>query len=241
MPRRALVIGCNYAGSSCELRGCHCDANAIAEHLTKLQYEVVLLLDDETHIKPTREHMIAELHKLATWTHVVRGGEVFIHYSGHGSQTVDLSGDETDGLDEVLVPCDFNKPGSGLISDDWLWQMLSSMNRDCRIFALFDCCHSGSAMDIPSKHSSGGPTVFLMSGCKDSQTSADAFAVDGVREWSGALTSALLHCLHNEDAAVCNNADLLLTAVRKFVSKGGFDQIPQLTRTCDSADIDFFF
>ena len=44
------------------------------------------------------------------------GDSLFFHYSGHGSQVKDKDGDEIDGLDETILPVDFQK--SGMIIDD---------------------------------------------------------------------------------------------------------------------------
>merc|ERR1719399_2698320 len=44
------------------------------------------------------------------------GDELFFHYSGHGGQQADTDGDERDGKDEALIPCDFRQ--AGLIPDD---------------------------------------------------------------------------------------------------------------------------
>ena len=35
------------------------------------------------------------------------GDSLLFQFSGHGSQVPDYSGDETDGLNETLCPCDF--------------------------------------------------------------------------------------------------------------------------------------
>jgi hypothetical protein len=45
------------------------------------------------------------------------GDSLFFHYSGHGSQVVDHSGDEEDGLDETICPVDFKSAGQ-IIDDE---------------------------------------------------------------------------------------------------------------------------
>ena len=48
---------------------------------------------------------------------------LFFHYSGHGSQVKDKSGDEDDNQDEVIIPLDFES--AGVISDDVLKALIS--------------------------------------------------------------------------------------------------------------------
>ena len=46
------------------------------------------------------------------------GDALFLHYSGHGSQVEDVSGDEESGFDQTMVPADYQH--SGQIIDDWI-------------------------------------------------------------------------------------------------------------------------
>ncbi len=77
---------------------------------------------------------------------------------------------------------------SGLIIDDTLSLMLQQYLRPgATLRCLFDCCHSGSALDLDNikftKHGADGtahfsgddctPSVMLLSACTDAQTSAD--------------------------------------------------------------------
>ena len=48
---------------------------------------------------------------------------LFLYFSGHGGQTVDLDGDEVDGQDEFICPVDFKT--AGVIVDDELKTLLS--------------------------------------------------------------------------------------------------------------------
>jgi len=69
----------------------------------------------------------------------------FFHYSGHGGQTKDLNGDEADGYDEVIYPVDFKRAGH--IVDDYMHDiMVKPLPHGCRLTAIFDSCHSGSAL-----------------------------------------------------------------------------------------------
>merc|ERR1719240_1639271 len=91
------------------------------------------------------------------------GDEMFLHYSGHGGQQKDTSGDEKDGKDETVIPYDFQT--HGMITDDDLHAALvSRLPKGCRMWCILDCCHSGSALDLPYKVQLGqdGSTMNLM-------------------------------------------------------------------------------
>lgn len=53
---------------------------------------------------PTRRNMLDGMRKLVRGAQA--GDSLFFHFSGHGGQMVDRSGDEDDGYDETLVPMD---------------------------------------------------------------------------------------------------------------------------------------
>ena len=63
-----------------------------------------------------------------------------------------------------------------------------------------------------------------LSGCMDSQTSADAYNVRGRREFSGAMTSCLLMAMHKSPKAFEVFED-----VKKYLRGKRFTQIPRLT------------
>ena len=66
-----------------------------------------VLLDDGEHEEPTRENMMAAIQSLVAGA--ADGDSLFFHFSGHGTQQRDTSGDEADGMDEALVPLDYQQ------------------------------------------------------------------------------------------------------------------------------------
>jgi len=76
---------------------------------------------------------------------------LFFHYSGHGGQTEDLDGDEEDGYDETIYPVDFKQAGQ-IIDDELHWVLVRPLPPGCRLTAIMDCCHSGSALDLPYEY-----------------------------------------------------------------------------------------
>lgn len=76
-------------------------------------------------------------------------------FTGHGGQTKDLDGDEEDGYDEVIYPVDFRQ--NGHITDDEMHRiMVRQLQGGVRLTAIFDSCHSGTALDLPYIYSTQG-------------------------------------------------------------------------------------
>ena len=83
-----------------------------------------------------------------------QGDNVFIHFSCHGQQVVDLDGDEEDGYDEAIIPYDANKDykkgvyeGENHLIDDELNRYLTSIRKKIgqsgTLLVVIDACHSG--------------------------------------------------------------------------------------------------
>lgn len=104
---------------------------------------------------------------------------LFIHYSGHGFQTIDRDGDEVDGMDELICT------NNGSVSDDEIFdRLVKPLPSTCTLFSLWDCCHAGG-MDLPFVFDSDGRkkvatkrvdkiincTAWSLSGCSENQCS----------------------------------------------------------------------
>lgn len=75
--------------------------------------------------------------------------------TGHGGQTPDTDGDEDDGYDEVIYPVDFRVAGH-IVDDEMHRILVQSLPPGVRLTAIFDSCHSGSALDLPYIYSTQG-------------------------------------------------------------------------------------
>lgn len=146
MVKRGLLIGCNYPGSNAELAGCVRDVHGWYEILTDFYgfepENIKLLIDtDDEYEQPTGKNIKSNLKKL-----VAESGEgdvLFLHFSGHGVQVPDDDiGEEADGMDEALCPCDFN-----FIIDDDMREIITPLNPGCKFTFVSDCCHSGGMLD----------------------------------------------------------------------------------------------
>ena len=76
------------------------------------------------------------------------GDAVFCHYSGHGGKLRDDDGDEADGYDETLVPVDYDTAGQ-IRDDDLFSKLIAPLPAGVVMTCLFDCCHSGTVLDLP--------------------------------------------------------------------------------------------
>jgi hypothetical protein len=143
---RALLIGINYTGQQGELRGCHADVNNMNSFIvTKGFSDIKILKDVPGEEPPTRANVLAAMRWLVA--DAKENSSLFLHFSGHGSHQKDKDGDEKDGNDETICPVDYAT--AGMIVDDELHDILvKPLPKGCKLVAVFDCCHSGSGMDL---------------------------------------------------------------------------------------------
>lgn len=153
--RFCLVICNSYHGTSYDLGDPAINDGLLAyERFTKLGYETKVYYDIKKaeFIKVFRHFLSQEY------------DSVVMYYTGHGSYRYDLSGDEADHRDEMLVFKDGN------VSDDDLQKIIA--RRRCKTLLLFaDCCHSGTIFDIsPLGYQLGG--IATISACADNEQAA---------------------------------------------------------------------
>ncbi len=181
--RKALLIGINYFGTESQLRGCINDvtnvSNFLVERYNYRWEDMVILTDDQQDpIKqPTKMNIVRAMSWLVA--DAQPNDALFMHYSGktaarahvlspsggprctdpphtgHGGQTEDLDGDEEDGYDEVIYPVDYKQAGH-LVDDEIHDRVVRPLQPGVRLTAIFDSCHSGTAMDLPYVYSTKG-------------------------------------------------------------------------------------
>ncbi|GFZ46467.1 LOW QUALITY PROTEIN: cysteine endopeptidase [Saitozyma sp. JCM 24511] len=147
--RKALLVGINYYGSQNQLGGCINDAHNVERFICeRFGYDtsdIVSLTDDAQDPRqiPTRENIMRAMQWLVSGAQ--KDDALFFHYSGHGTQTQDLDGDEDDGFDEdryAHLGAIAEPPRSHTL-------LVKPLPPGCRLTAIFDSCHSGSVMDLP--------------------------------------------------------------------------------------------
>ncbi|MDV5149558.1 caspase family protein [Streptomyces sp. SBC-4] len=141
----SLHVGLNevdparYEGWAGTLIACENDAHDMARIARTAGFETTVLLTPDG----TVANVTSVLGEAAA--RLVPGDILLFTYSGHGGQVPDESGtdDEPDDLDETLVLYDRQ------FLDDEVQRTFRAFADDVRIVALFDCCHSGSTIELP--------------------------------------------------------------------------------------------
>lgn len=147
MKRKALLVGINdYAPAGAggpDLRGCVNDVRDMANTLSALGVVPATpgTMQILTDARATRAAIMNGLRWLIAGA--ARGDVLIFHYSGHGSQVVDVSGDEPDGRDETICPHDFAT--AGMILDDDFRTLFAALPAGVNLDIILDSCHSGTA------------------------------------------------------------------------------------------------
>lgn len=238
--KKALLVGINYLNTPYALTGCIDDTTRMKNLLSSNGFNDFKILTDLTSIKPTKANILNEFKNIIV--NAKSGDVLFFYYSGHGSYTYDRNGDETDGRDEMLVSSDLQA-----VLDDELKSILQNhLSREITIIGMFDSCHSGTMLDLKynyldsnnyDKYSENNRVsecqgnVIMISGCTDSQTSAEALIENKAQ---GALTWSFIDCINKTPN--CSWRELL-KSMRDSLKTNGFSQIPQLS-TDSFYDID---
>jgi len=241
--KTAILFGCNYEGTKCELQGCIPDIVRLKKLLESREFKCHCYVDNDTNEKkkPTYYNIIRVLEKSVK--NLGKDDILFVAYSGHGSSIKDRDNDESDGKDECLVPCDYLT--GGMVTDDELRNILSQGVEGSKIFCLFDSCHSGTALDLPfnlediaqkkSKKEVYLPNadVWLLSGCIDAGTSSD---IEVRNERGGALTFSFLATVQHSKTMT-----ELLRNVRDHIKNNNLSkQLAQLSSTRKEDETIFF-
>lgn len=162
---RSLLIGINYVGQQGELSGCHNDVDLVkgfieSQGFPSDQGNMRILKDDGVNESPTRANILSAMNWLTEGAQA--GDSLFMHYSGHGGQETDYSGDEESGLDDTLVPLDYQENGQ-IIDDIIFEELVLVLCPGVHLMCIMDCCHSGTVLDLPyiceGREMSGGYTA----------------------------------------------------------------------------------
>ena len=228
----ALLIGINYTGTNNELYGCINDTNSINSLISNYNFQKISILTDNTVKKPNRINILNEFKNLLINSQP--GDVLLLFYSGHGSYILDKNNNEKTGTDQLIIPCDLN----GIVDDELKNIIQTNLKKNVTLIALFDCCHSGSILDLKYQYmdsldknnftenvneSETNGNVIMISGCSDVQTSSDSYINN---KNQGAMTWAFLEAFKSEKNITWRN---LLIKMRDLLKKSSFSQLPQLT------------
>ncbi len=162
----ALLVGINHYASPTvpDLGGCVNDVAGMADllqsHFGLPSANIVTLLNEQATYDAVKSRFRQHLIESAR-VFVERGQSneqlqpppaLLFHFSGHGSQAPDLTGQEPDGFDETLVCHDSRLPGIYDLKDWELGELLDELAQySDNITVILDCCHAGSGTRSESK------------------------------------------------------------------------------------------
>jgi hypothetical protein len=146
--------------------------------------------------------------------------------------------------------------GGIITDDEIRALLVNRVPRGARLYVILDCCHNGTGCDVrykyedfslllrpPSgrtpaqwltrqkafvsgKYTETAGEVFMISGSRDEQTSADAYINNA---FAGALTYAVFSILRANQAAIRTYSwSALLRDVRHFMRVNRYSQVPQM-------------
>ncbi|GAA0170867.1 hypothetical protein LIER_41037 [Lithospermum erythrorhizon] len=237
--KRAVICGISYKNSRNELKGCVNDAKCMRYLLVnrfKFPQDCILMLTEEEadpYRKPTKQNIRMAMYWLVQGCKA--GDSLVFHFSGHGSQQINYTGDEVDGFDETLCPLDFETEGM-IVDDEINSTLVRPLPRGAKLHAIIDSCHSGTMLDLPFlcrmdrngryvwedhrprsgvwKGSSGGE-VISFSGCDDDQTSADTASLAKVTS-TGAMTFSFIQAIERGHGTTYGS---ILNSIRSNILK----------------------
>ena len=210
----ALILASNYPGTTFQLGGCIVDAERMRNFLVTQRGFPASNITTIYNMSMTKAGILKAFDDMvARSKSIAATGDIpafFLHYSGHGTrvwnsnkrsletftgrQALPPDGfNDSDG-DEALVPQDVRSKGL-LLDDEINDRLVKRLHPSTQLFALTDCCNSGSNLDLSyqglSKVTSIGdqtPSIIHVAGSRDSQLSAEIAS-------GGVATTRLLQVL----------------------------------------------
>ncbi|XP_072973540.1 metacaspase-1-like [Typha angustifolia] len=239
--KRAVICGITYRNTKKELNGCINDAKYmqyLLVHRFKFPESSILMLTEEES-DPCKIPIKSNIMRALRWLmeDCKTGDSLVFHYSGHGSQMRNYTGDEIDGYDETLCPLDFEE--NGMIIDDEINEtIVRPLPQGAKLHAIVDACHSGTVLDLSFlcrmdrdnqyvwedhrprsgtwKGTNGGE-AFCFSGCDDAQTSADTSVLSKVTP-TGVMTYCFIQAIEQGNATTYGS---ILNSMRTTIRNTG--------------------
>ncbi|XP_021905469.1 metacaspase-1-like [Carica papaya] len=150
--KRAVICGVSYKNTRYELKGCINDVKCMKYLLINRfnfpESSIQMLSEEEPELckRPTKQNLRMALYWLVQGCQP--GDSLVFHYSGHGSQQRNYTGDEVDGYDETLCPSDFETQGM-IVDDEINATIVKPLPAGSKLHAIIDACHSGTVLDLP--------------------------------------------------------------------------------------------
>lgn len=246
--KKALLIGIDYVSNpEHSLNGCINDVittrNMLIDAYGYDESDIILMRDDSgDFIQPTKTNILNHLNSLVTSSFGLE--EIWVHYSGHGSQLQTQNSE----LREIIIPSNYEE--EGVIQDAELFLLIQQIVSPCRAIMIFDCCHSGSICDMPwtfeyvntntnkyiITHTNNvvmaNTNIYVFSACRDNQKSADSS--NTMEQAAGAFSNALVECLRESHHNI--TVMDLYKNICCYLLENGYSQSPLLSSSNKTPD-----
>ncbi|KAH9947503.1 peptidase C14, caspase domain-containing protein [Amylocystis lapponica] len=238
--RKALSVGIRYEflkPFDRELPGTQNDPHAIRDLLMNVygykDADIQLMIDDDSrkYTWPTRENILQAMRDLVAGA--MSGDHFVFHFSGHGAQVPTSNPAEEDGLDEVIWPVDVilnpdtDQFSNYIVDDDIHDILVEHLPVGAHFVMIFDCCHSGSAADLPNCNGDECPPT--------PATTALTTTVKSVRMRSGQEPMQHTHTIeHDVDASVVETPNVIPASTKKIAEVGAYPDVTSWSACQDS-------
>jgi Caspase domain. len=154
--KKALIIGINYYGKDFELKGSIRDAEFFKEFLINnygYQEQNILLLTDNTEIKPTKENifngfnwLLSDRNNVFTMLtnketiESVRNAHLTFYFAGHGAQRI---------IDRKKREIISSHDEKYILDTEIYDALISKIPETCKLSCVIDACHSGTIVNAP--------------------------------------------------------------------------------------------
>lgn len=144
MPKQYAVLATigDYPGRADDLAGCTNDGPDTADYIWNSLHWVPGRTTILRNADAKKKYIVDCLGTMLSGA--VDGDELLFYFSGHGSQVPDINGDESDHLDEILCPYDYDRIWDDPLSDDVLRDLFRLKHPGAFLTVIIDSCHSAT-------------------------------------------------------------------------------------------------
>ena len=256
MNNKALLVGINkYPDPRNELRGCVNDIldmeHFITENNKVYRKQNIKKLTDQA---ATKKGIVAQIKWLIDGAQP--GDQLLFHYSGHGAQMPTLfPALETDGLDEIICPYDFDGSNETSLRDKEFAHLFAGIPKGVHFIWISDSCHAEDLSRDPImpwegkyRYFFGAKEAYQRTAVEDSGIVIGNLTTPVTTPLNGALLSACTSSELSADAFINNRyngaftyyliknllqygnsktMDLIIQLVNAELQHNGYDQSPQ--------------
>ncbi|KAH7921700.1 hypothetical protein BV22DRAFT_708482 [Leucogyrophana mollusca] len=157
--KKALLIGIRYTLKKNKkfppIHAAHEDTISLKKLLIDVygyaEADITVMLDDRTSLNeaggtgdltPIKNNIIKQIQLLVKGA--APNDQFFFYYSGHGKQVPCKHHSEPDGMEEAICTCD----AKTIVDNALKYYLVEPLPKGSRLFALFDCCHSETVLDL---------------------------------------------------------------------------------------------